>query len=363
MTELVRTEVKRVGLTAIREELRALWLSEALDERAIIQARSHNLVVYTDASRHNVDDLVDHIIRVNARRPGRVLLIEYDPTADDKLDAWATIYCQLQQDHQVCSEMIVMEVGRTLRSEIHSTVVSLLAPDLPVVLWWMQLPDARDHLYENLVAEADRLLIDSDFFPNIGEDFVTLASMDRPPVGDLAWARLTPWRRRLAAFWDFPHLRAPLERIHSLDVHHAAREPFADSNRALLLVGWLAARLEWELVEARTGESGGYELSYQHGGEPTHVKIVETAPDGIPAGELAGVYIQAGHEGSFELPHLQYEPEHGCLAQRIGSVSQRDWAFQPVGAAEALAEELDYNHDPAFQAALTQAIAIIRMAH
>ena len=118
MTEVVRTEVKRVGLTAIRDELRALWSSEALGEKPIVQARSHNLVVYTDASRHNVDDLVEHIIRVNSLRPGRVLLVEYDPTADEKLDAWATI-CQLQKDHQVCSEMVVMQVGCAARDPQH----------------------------------------------------------------------------------------------------------------------------------------------------------------------------------------------------------------------------------------------------
>lgn len=363
MTEVVRTEVKRVGLTAIRDELRALWSSEALGEKPIVQARSHNLVVYTDASRHNVDDLVEHIIRVNSLRPGRVLLVEYDPTADEKLDAWATIYCQLQKDHQVCSEMVVMQVGGVLRSEIHSTVISLLAPDLPVILWWMQLPDVEDHLYENVVAGADRLLIDSDFFPNIAEDFVTLASISSPPVGDLAWARLTPWRRRLAAFWDFPQLRESLEHIHSLEIQHAARKPHADSNRALLLVGWLAERLGWRLAEASALEAGGYEITYRHNGESIRVQLEEIVPDGVPPGELAAISLQAGHGENLERPHLRFDPEHGCIEQKIGDVAQRDWAFRPVEPAEALAEELDYNHDAAFQAALNQAVAIVRMAH
>jgi len=93
------------------------------------------------------------------------------------------------------------------------------------------------------------------------------------------------------------------------------------------------------------------------------VQLEEIVPDGVPPGELAAISLQAGHGENLERPHLRFDPEHGCIEQKIGDVAQRDWAFRPVEPAEALAEELDYNHDAAFQAALNQAVAIVRMAH
>ena len=42
--------------------------------------------------------------------------------------------------------------------------------------------------------------------------------------------------------------------------------------------------------------------------------------------------------GEPERPHLRFDPEHGCIEQKIGDVAQRDWAFRPVEPAEALAE-------------------------
>lgn len=363
MTETLRTEVKKVSLTAIRDELRALWHSEALNEQAVIRARSHNLVVYTDMSRHNVENLVEHIIQVNAHRPGRVILVQYNPDVEDKLDAWVTVYCQPRGGHQVCSEMVVMEVGRSLRSEVHGTVISLLVPDLPVYLWWMQLPDPDDHLYQSLAAEANRLIVDSDFFRNVAADLPALASLEGIPLGDLAWSRLTPWRRHLARFWDMPSLCDSLGEINRLEVEYTLGQPYMDANRALLLVGWLAARLGWQLDEAETVGEGGYHAVYQREGGTVDVSIGGVRHEDAVPGELSDVRIEAGGDAAPLSTGLLLTPEQNCIEVQMGEGIQRAWAFKPVDAAAALAQELDYEYDPAYTTALHEAVAILRAVH
>lgn len=360
MAETLRTEVRQVSLNTLRDELRALWTSEMLDSDAIIRARSHNLVVYTDMTRHNVADLIEHIIQVNARRPGRVILLQYNPGEAAKLEAWVTVYCHPQRDVQVCSEMIVIEVGRDARDDLHSTVVALLAPDLPVFLWWMQLPSPDDHLYLKLAEEADRLIVDSDFLPDLASGLPALAALGGLPASDLAWARLTPWRRRVAVFWDAPHLREPLAHLRRVEIQFVRGNAGAAANRALLLVGWLAARLDWACAGG-TRHNAGYLLRCeQQSGVPFELALLAVEPDGIPPHEIASVTLEAGPEAERTHLGLRYEPAHGSIDVHAGGRTRHDWGFEPMDAAAALAEELDYDYDSAYTAALEWAASILR---
>ena len=135
MTEPYRSESKPVGVAGIKEELKALWAAEAVEGRVVVRARTHNLIVYTPASRASIDEVIQQVVDLTAARPGRVIVIHDDPESESKLESWVNIYCQVQGNHQLCGESIVLSVGGDQRDEVHSTVLSLLAADLPVSLW------------------------------------------------------------------------------------------------------------------------------------------------------------------------------------------------------------------------------------
>ena len=67
--------------------------------------------------------------------------------------------------------------------------------------------------------------------------------LEHARVVDLAWLRTTPWRERLASTFDPAPLRPELGSIRVVTVRHHAGSAAA----ALLLVGWLGARLDWRL--------------------------------------------------------------------------------------------------------------------
>src|SRR5207247_6160925 len=77
-------------------------------------------------------------------------------------------------------------------------------------------------------------------------------------LGDLNWARLTPWRQFVAHLWDAGTLQDSLRQIRSLDIHYVAPSDQQDSARALLMLGWISDALGWELIEAQTGPTGGF---------------------------------------------------------------------------------------------------------
>jgi glucose-6-phosphate dehydrogenase assembly protein OpcA len=78
---------------------------------------------------------------------------------------------------------------------------------------------------------------------------------DRAYVVDLAWLRTTPWRERVAAYFDPPPARPQLQSLSAVTVRHGPGSEVA----GLLFFGWLSTRLGWDpgdLVRHERGLSG-----------------------------------------------------------------------------------------------------------
>lgn len=365
-TDEVRSEIRQVGVGAIRRELRALWAAEAVAGRVVMRARSHNLVVYTEETGEAFDDLVERVIESTIERPGRVILIRADPGGERCLESWVTLYCRPQNQHEICGELIVLEAGGELSEEVHSTVIALLAPDLPVYLWWMQPPDPADHLFMQLAETADRLLVDSGCYVDLAGGLRALADLPaEPPLSDLAWARLTPWRRRVAEFWDIPSLTGALGELNAIEIEVSGGEQVFAA-RALLALGWMADRLGWKLIGAVRHADGGYEARWTDGAHNWVSRVRGVDAPELPAGELKNLHIDAGSgEGAATLG-LHYEPTRECIVierqEDQAAISRRGASFRPLDLGQALAEELDSLPDPFYLPALAQAAAIAEAA-
>jgi glucose-6-phosphate dehydrogenase assembly protein OpcA len=104
-------------------------------------------------------------------------------------------------------------------------------------------------------------------------------------VVDLAWLRSTPWRERVAATFDPPNLRPDLHAISGLTIRHHPTSAAA----GMLLVGWLASRLEWELGPLRNS-NGGLAGSARAGGEELQIGLQAVSSQQVPG--LAGITIE-----------------------------------------------------------------------
>jgi glucose-6-phosphate dehydrogenase assembly protein OpcA len=76
-------------------------------------------------------------------------------------------------------------------------------------------------------------------------------------VSDLNWGRLTSWRTLIASFWDVPDYRPHLDRIDHVEINYDPPDvaPGEIAPKALLVIGWLASRLGWQ-VEAAGAHDG-----------------------------------------------------------------------------------------------------------
>jgi glucose-6-phosphate dehydrogenase assembly protein OpcA len=178
------------------------------------------------------------------RHPSRGIVLSPDPAAPDGIDAKVSVlsFPLRAQRRHVAAEVIELRL-RGRRAQVPASIVMpLLVIDLPVFLRWRGRPQFGAPEFEQLVEVCDRLVVDSQEWPDVPEAYKELP-FERAACSDIAWRRTEPWRRTLAGLWP---ASGDLRRL-------AVAGPLAE---AALLAGWLRSRLgrDVELEQKSTGQ-------------------------------------------------------------------------------------------------------------
>lgn len=365
MTDMFTTPSTRliqVDASAIERELSRLW-SAATEVRqaggvALMRACVFNLVVLTDTAK--VAPVTNIIARLTALRPHRAIVAALDgdegATAPrPRLEAWVQAHCSLALPGrpQVCGEQITVVAPHAAGPYIPGIVLSLLEPDVPVILWWTldRLPDSM--LLANLQSVADRLILDTARMPRGVEALHAVRALIDAglAVSDFVWGRLTPWREQIAQLFDAPPALRRLQSIERVTISHVPHGATA----ALLLVGWMAARLDWRLS---TVHSTGAVLSRPDGGLVL-IERVEVATE--TAEDLASATLDA--------PDARFTVTRSTTGDHLAACAiiddllpvERAVHLPALDAATLIADELRLTrHDPIYEAALRQALDLVK---
>ncbi|MDT5063371.1 MAG: hypothetical protein QOH63_3830 [Acidobacteriota bacterium] len=252
---------KGIDVGKIEKELAAMWkpADDAEGSNAgpgVTRACAMNLLVYATMKddRAGIDDMLDAVCE---QHPGRTLVLLADREAvEPKLDAYVSTRCRMLGGNrkQVCGEQVTIEAAGVAVETVASAIEPLLEPDVPVFLWWKDIPHYEDKLFSRMTAMSDRLVIDSSCFDNPHKDLLRLAQMirERPQfmsASDLNWGRLTAWRNLVASFWDVPDYLPYLDKIERIVIEYdpPCFAPDEIAPQSLLAVGWLASRLGWSI--------------------------------------------------------------------------------------------------------------------
>jgi len=305
------------------------------------------------------------------RHPSRAIVLLGDRDRDG-LVASVQLHCHVPRSdgaQPVLYEQILARVRGDFDERVASVVIPLLVPDLPVFLWWTWTPprDAR-HL-DDLVALADRFIIDSADFARPDHTLPEVARLARHRVAitDLNWARLTHWRELIAQFFDVPAWRPFLDGVTGIRAGFAVDMDGRDihPSQALLLLGWLSSRLGWRPVEALApAEAGG--LLFRMGradGAPIMVRLRPRFERGLDAGDVSGIRIQATHAREAAEFVIKRAPDerHATATAIIGGVvrSERVVPLPALGIRELLGEELAIaRNDHVYEVALAALMAL-----
>jgi glucose-6-phosphate dehydrogenase assembly protein OpcA len=418
---------RKVRLRDSETELTRLWEAAGDEARArgsggIMRLRELNLVIY--ATGEDTADLVSSVIpRLAQRHPARaIVLLELPeaapglatgagpaaevtpaasiagatpsghPTPEPALDAWVTAACYRTHDggRHVCWEQVTVPARGEAVRLLHAAAMSLLVPDLPTVFWWPGEPDFESHAFRRLGEVSDVVIIDSAGFrdPISGLGLVARVAYDGSRnfgLADLNWSRLTPWRDMTAEFFDDPVRLAWLPRIRRVEVSFGAEDPGSGKDyhagspagRALLFVGWLAARLGWAAAGEweQTGDSLGVRLrprtpggTADVSGETPDVQVALRRgqdPCG-PLGGLVSVTLEIQPEvkdAPSALLSVVHSPDGCVCAVRVSEgdsdVLIRTFDVTPLPVDQLLADELDYpGPDPVFEESLLAAASL-----
>jgi glucose-6-phosphate dehydrogenase assembly protein OpcA len=264
------TVERGVDASKVERELTAMWAEMSAPEgegqqAGVVRACVLNLIVYAanGEERAEADDLLETVVE---RHPCRAILIAAErESSEERLDAYASTRCQISArgSKRICGEQITIEAAGAAVENVSTAVAPLLVPDVPVFLWWKDIPHEEDKLFDRLSAMADRVVIDSASFDRPHEDLLRLAEVlsgGDLHLSDLNWGRLTSWRSLVASFWDVSDYRDSLAHVERIRIEYDPPDRAHESvaPKALLALGWIVSCLGWDLTEGgHTLEGGG----------------------------------------------------------------------------------------------------------
>lgn len=355
-----------VDVSQIERELSCLWKSAADGPEghpsgagaAVTRACSLNLVIFCEsqavAARAN-----EAVAAIIPQHPCRALLLLADPAAPNpQMEAWISAHCFLPGSGgpQICCEQISIRAAGKSVMHLPEALRPLLAPDLPVVLWWPTVPAWDDPLSQALHQEADQIILDTGRLGASDPKFQGLkgarGDSGRVVISDLNWLRLLPWRELTAQFFDPLDFRLYLDRLDGTVIEWVAGvEGSAPASGAVLMAAWLASRLGWTWLGRQASEEEET-LFFQREGTKIDVALRSQWNPSLSPGEIAGLRLIAGQAdppATFLLrmasPGLvlsTVEVPAACPLPRMIGLDRHDEAHLLCGALEEVGRDRVY---------------------
>jgi len=335
----------------IEAALRAMLKERHSENASYVPARTLNLVCVVDKQWSG--EIANRLRHVGRAHAARTIVCAVEPRRK-VIDAVATIASDVHPkagEFALLRETVIVDVGEQHLAHIDTIVDPLVVTDLPTVVW---APHGHTQAVEALLSLAQVVLLDSVDEPDMRDAVNRAMTLLRDAyVVDLAWLRSTPWRERVAATFDPPHLRPDLRTISAVTVRHHPESAVA----GVLLMGWLASRLDWQLspLIARDGTLVGS----AHARRQDVRLTLEPANDLMVRG-LAGVTLETASGRHFDLDR---GPGGLQAYYRNAKGQERRWVVLGASRGEAgiLGEGIRQAllRDPTYAPSLEAACAVV----
>lgn len=286
-------------------------------------ARVLNLVVVIDKEWKG--EISNRLDRINRDNPARTILIVVED-GKKEMDAMATLIHD-QPDalggNTVFRERIEIECGADQLHHLDTIIYPVLATEVGTVVW---SPHGHPEAVDALRGLASTVLIDSLDIPDWRDGIARIAELsEHAEVSDLAWLRSNPWRERVAAAFDPVVWRPELDAINRVTVRMHPGSTLA----ALLWLGWIASRLEWQPHVLKLDESD--HKSGHATGAAGQIELVLDNDDTMPVPGLSGLTIETANGLSLSLDR----GVGGLRATRVlPSGGETDWTILGASRGE-----------------------------
>ncbi|MHB8490713.1 MAG: glucose-6-phosphate dehydrogenase assembly protein OpcA [Solirubrobacteraceae bacterium] len=353
MTDVVWSEA-RTTPDAIDSALRELVHQRHTENGGLVPARTLNMVAFVD--REYAGEVANRLRGVGRYHASRLIILAFEPRRT-QLDARVTVAA----DHEpqpgelaLLRETVLIEFGDSQMDDLHSIVDPLVLTDVPTLLW---SPHGHPETLDALAPLAQAVLLDSAEDP-VWRDALSHACelTHRLYVVDLAWVRSSPWRERIAAAFARQPRRSELDTISRIAIRH--HPDFTVS--AMLLTGWLASRLDWEVGPLEVHSGAHREVTGKAHAHRQDIDIHLRAEPAQQVPGLAGITIETASGRTLRLDrgpgglHAQERQPKGDVHRWvILGASRGEGGILGEGIRQALLR------DPTYAPALAAARAMV----
>ncbi len=284
-----------------------------------------NLIAHCPAG--DIEGMREVVEHLSDHQPSRAVLVTWSEEGEG-IDATLSTSCRLAGGRASVVERVELTLRGEARAGAASAIGPLLRSELPTVLWWPAAPDPSPdgplaqlaELCDRMVTEVDR---DGDAATALA-NLVGWTSEDGPPVTDLAWAAITPWRRLIAQVVD----EGALTRLRTASASAVVAHPGARPNaEALLMAGWLRNVVGDTLavtLEARPGDGDELVAVQLAGSRSGRSVVIERLPGRGAAAVCVTEADGTDHRRVLPLP----SPDRSRLLAGELELQRRDRAFE-----------------------------------
>jgi glucose-6-phosphate dehydrogenase assembly protein OpcA len=399
---VLRWTARARSIAEIEGELARIWSTPDLTTRIEGETSRHvaartsvmNLVVV--ARRPELAERCAATIQsLTGRHPSRTIVIQSaDPDGPSWLDARIEAHCILPREDapETCAETIHLTCGGESGRHLAAIATPLIIHDLPVTIWWPGEPPFTTRAAQDLLAGADRLVVDGSTWSGNGlgrlGDMASLLDTTRMAISDFALVRQSRWREAIASTFDDPDFLPYLRSIRRIAVTYGTHDEVESAGSTNLVkpiyhVGWLASRLGLSVLKplAPAGGSGSGGVTAgrsqpSRGSRPSVGRgLAATLTDGradvavvvrpvvstMPSGTTLRVELLADRRGSELRTDVTAEAETVHVRVWQDGVEVLDRRFRAARRTDVdlLAEAIESGaHDPVSMGTLRAAAAI-----
>jgi glucose-6-phosphate dehydrogenase assembly protein OpcA len=386
---------KQVRIDEVDSKLSALWKlsSDNMRTGANLHVRTSVLNLISCApdieSAQRASKLLRDLSTTNLAR-ATIVILDRSEGAPDAITSWITLRCfpMISDLMRHCFEQTTILLSGSATRSLNSTLPAVMKAHLPVYLWWIgDTSSAGDAIFHSISEMCQRIMVDSATFFQPEQDLRSLGSyfqkVSTAAISDLNWGRLTAWRQLIAQFFDVPEYLPFLAGIEQIEIEHTVA-PLAtpglsddgsvspNPNGALLLAGWLKARLNME-VETASGQyhhdaaSGSFQwsLNLPLARKPTIMQIRPHIQSSLHPGSLYLVRLACNAKNKRMVFTIKRDADSNNVLTSVKS-SQQTYPTRvvhlPVWERESdlLRNELEImGHDELFEHALQESVYLL----
>lgn len=386
-----------VSPAEIEKALIKIWREAAQDDvakeksqasgevSARVKATLANLIILEGDGPVRGMELEELITELCLSFPSRFCIVRYrSGSAGAELKTGVSSRCMLARSGaHVCSEELYIGTGPGSVQHVPNLVLSVLVPDTPVVVLMSCDPsEEKDPQFHQLLLSlrhlSDRIILDSRHIKNYGATAGELLSDTSSLIGkgsfgcssgiggvstsdlrDLTWHRMGRWRSLVTELFDGDRADAPA-RIEKLRIESDIPQSDLASGtipiNALLLAGWFAAKLGWQIIHGRVdstraalvvdalsaaGKAISIEIASQAGGKGIRrICAIELKFGGASPGSLTGARIERDHVGQT----VEVSTTLSAVTEVAAQSAKRLAPFASISGVAALTHELMSGH-------------------